>query len=427
MTENKKIRVLAYCDSPTCATGFATVSRNIFEALYKTGRYEIDILGINYWGDPHSFPYRIWPTAINQEKDPYGRKKVCNMIPRMEYDMLFFLQDTFILDFLPELMAYLKRNNKNVPSICYYPIDGVPKEKWIKNVMEVDQMVAYSEFGKKQSVSVCKECGANRIEVIPHGVNLNDFHILPKEDVVEFKKRYFSHLSDHFIITNLNRNQQRKDIPRTITAFVEFRKLVPKSVLYLHMAKVDQGWNLPEVCKAYGLSISSDVLFPENFGPNQGYPIQIVNMLYNCSDCVVSTSLGEGFGLSWLESMATKKPVIMPNNTMFSEFITDDLGYLVRSGDTPSLKITFPHDNEVIRSLTDVDDLVAKMLDVYNNPKEAMRRAENAYKWVTTEMDWQGPIAKRWVDVFDKTFQAKTKTNLEEVPKGTKVIEAEEF
>jgi hypothetical protein len=67
------------------------------------------------------------------------------------------------------------------------------------------------------------------------------------------------------------------------------------------------------------------------------------------------------------------------------------------------------------------------MLDVYNNPKEAMRRAENAYKWVTTEMNWQGPIAKRWVDIFDKTLRAKIKTNVEELPNDAKIIEAEEF
>ena len=80
MSPGKKIRILAYCDSPTCATGFGTVSRNIFEGLYNTGRYEIDVLGINFWGDPHNFPYRIWPTGTNAEKDPYGRKKICNMI-----------------------------------------------------------------------------------------------------------------------------------------------------------------------------------------------------------------------------------------------------------------------------------------------------------------------------------------------------------
>lgn len=90
--EQKKVKVLAYCDSPTCATGFATVSRNIMEGLYRTGRYEIDICGINYWGDPHGFPYRIWPTGTNELKDPYGRKKSANMMVGMDYDILFLLQ-----------------------------------------------------------------------------------------------------------------------------------------------------------------------------------------------------------------------------------------------------------------------------------------------------------------------------------------------
>jgi hypothetical protein len=131
----KKIKVLAYCDSPTAATGFGTVSRNIFEALHRTGRYDIDILGINFWGDPHNFPYRIWPTGTNQQKDPYGRQKVVNMIPQMDFDVLFFLQDTFILDFLPTLIPHLKsKRAKPFKSIVYYPIDSILKPQWGKNV-----------------------------------------------------------------------------------------------------------------------------------------------------------------------------------------------------------------------------------------------------------------------------------------------------
>jgi len=67
--------------------------------MVKTGRYEVDVLGINYWGDPHDLPYRIWPTGTNAKKDPYGREKVLNMIPRMDFDILFLLQDSFILKF----------------------------------------------------------------------------------------------------------------------------------------------------------------------------------------------------------------------------------------------------------------------------------------------------------------------------------------
>lgn len=402
--QQKKVKILAYCDTPSCATGFGTVSRNIFEGLYRTGRYDIDVLGINYWGNPHPFPYRIWPTGTNSDNDPYGRKKVCKMIPQMEYDLLFFLQDTFILDFLPELMANLNKSGRKFKSVCYFPIDGMPKKQWIKNVSVIDFPVSYCEFGKGVSKEMYPDCPD--FGVIPHGVNTREYYPHPAEDVRAFREKYFRSKADKFIFTNLNRNQQRKDIPRTIKAFSEFRKHVPDSILYLHMAKKDQGWDLPEVCKGYGLSTSADVIFPENFGPNQGYPREIVNMIYNASDCVVSSCLGEGFGLSWVEAMAAKTPVIMPDNTAFAEFITEDRGYLMKSGNNPSLFTVLGHDNEVVRPLVDVDDMVKVMCHVHDNYEEAKKKAENAYRWVNMSMDWQRSIAPQWVDVFDKAYES---------------------
>lgn len=428
---SEKIKILAYCDSPTCATGFGTVSRNIFEALHRTGKYEIDILGINYWGDPHEFPYRIWPTGTNQDRDPYGRKKVCNMIPKMDFDILFFLQDTFILDFLPELMLHLKQNrDKPFKSICYFPIDGTPKEQWIKNVSAVDYPVAYTEFGKNEAKKAFDII--ENIDVIPHGSNVQEYFVLDQKELLPFKQQYFGRHAEKFIITNLNRNQQRKDIPRTIQVFSEFRKQVPESILYLHMAQQDQGWNLPEVCKAYGLNTSDDVIFPENFGPNQGYPRNIVNALYNCSDVVVSTCLGEGWGLSWSEAMATKTPVIMPKNTAMADVITEERGYLVDSGTNSSLFTVLPHDNEIIRPLVDVDDMVDKLLQVYNNREEAARRAQNACEWVNGDLNWQGAVADIWVNKFGSVYGELTneKQDVQSILDnlGTeKVLETESF
>ena len=104
----EKIKLLVYADAPTCATGFGTVSRNILGGLQATGRYDISILGINYWGTPHEYPYKIWPTGTNKDNDPYGRQKAVSMIPNMPFDLIFFLQDSFILNFLPDLIPHLK-------------------------------------------------------------------------------------------------------------------------------------------------------------------------------------------------------------------------------------------------------------------------------------------------------------------------------
>jgi glycosyltransferase involved in cell wall biosynthesis len=423
-----KIKVLGYCDSPTCATGFGTVSRNVFEALYKTGRYQIDILGINYWGDPHPFPYRIWPTGTNSERDPYGRQKVANMIPQMQYDLLFFLQDSFILDLLPELHNFLAKQGRKFRSICYYPVDGTPKEQWIKNVCSCDYVYTYTQFAKEESKKAWFGASAKNIGVIPHGANTIDYKVLPKEEVANFRKQYFGTQADKFIFMNLNRNQIRKDIPRCIRAFVEFRKQVPDSIMYLHMMKNDQGWNLPEVCKAYGLDITKDIIFPENFGANQGYPRQVLNMLYNAVDCVISTAVGEGWGLSWIEAMATKTPVIMPGNTALIENITEERGFLSKSGVDPNLYTVLPHDNEIVRPLVDVNDMVEKMLFVYNNYEEALRRAETAFQWVTTELNWQGAVAKQWVEVFDNAYKAlTTQPDLSKIEVEKPQIQAEQF
>jgi glycosyltransferase involved in cell wall biosynthesis len=151
-------------------------------------------------------------------------------------------------------------------------------------------------------------------------------------------------------------------------------------------------------------------------------------MLYNAVDCVISTAVGEGWGLSWIEAMATKTPVIMPGNTALIENITEERGFLAKSGVDPNLYTVLPHDNEVVRPLVDVNDMVEKMLFVYNNYDEALRRAENAFKWVTTDLNWQGAIAKRWLEVFDNAYkELVTEPDLPKISQEKPQIQAEQF
>ncbi|MBD3262131.1 MAG: glycosyltransferase [Candidatus Altiarchaeales archaeon] len=405
----RKSRVIFYGDSPTCATGFGQVSRNILPALYETGRYEVDILGINYWGDPHDYPFKIWPMAVNNQRDPYGRQRLQQHLhdPRLDFDILFFLQDTFILEFVPALVESLKKSGKKFKSVFYYPVDGIPKESWIRAANAVDYPVTYSQFAREQSIKLVPEI-AERLQVVPHGVNPEVFFPAPKAQVQHFRKQFFGPQADKFIMTNINRNQQRKDIPATIRAFKEFKKHRPDSVLYLHMAAVDQGWNLPEVIKAFELDIRSDVILPQNFTPSNGFPLEVVNMIYNASDCVVSTTVGEGWGLSWTEAMATKTPVVFPINTCLGEYITEETGFPYPSGGDPDHITVLPHDNEVPRPTSHVGKMVEQLIYLHDNPEEAARRAENAYGMVSSTLFWNEHINPRWVELFDKIVKDQT-------------------
>jgi len=426
MVTSKKIRILFYGDAPTVATGFGTVSRNILMGLHETGKYDISVLGVNYWGDPHPFPFPIWPVGVGSS-DPYGRQKCVDMMSHnFDYDVLFLFQDSFILQsFMDQALSHLRRLKKFV-TVGYYPIDGVPKKSWVDCMNTFDVPVTYTEFGKKESIAIVPSI-ADKIQVIPHGVNVKDFFPLKKEQADSFRRQYFANNADKFIVTNLNRNQQRKDIPRTLLAFKEFKKLRPNSVLYLHMAPKDQGWNLLEVLKATGLSLNEDVLFPGNdFSPNQGFSVSVVNGIYNASDVVISTTLGEGWGLSSTEAMACKTPVIFPDNTALTEIVGAERGYLVKSGATPSDYTILPHDNEIVRPTTDVGDLVEKLVDVYDNREEAKRRAENAYSWVTSNLIWKRDIVPQWDKLITGAVSDWIKSQ-NAAPTSSSVISAEEL
>ena len=422
----KKKKILCYMDSPTVKTGFGTVSRNILEILYNSGEYDIDIFGINYHGTPHPFPYNIWPAIDHQTGDPYGRNRFCQFAANHDFDILFLIQDTFIVDFLKDdpnqnrkgLISFLKENRKKpFKTLMYYPVDSIIKESWYQNIDPVDKLVCYIDFGK---VETLKNTTRDDIDVIYHGVNLKEFNILKEAEVLSFKKQYFGDNVDKFIFMNVNRNQQRKDIPRTLQAFKLAKEKIPNSVLYLHMCQVDQGWNLLELCKYFDLSLSSDVVFPQNFEPNQAFPVEVLNLLYNCADAVISTTVGEGFGLGWVEAMATKTPVIMPDNTAMTELITEDCGYLVKSGDDANMWACIPNDNDIMRPLTDVYDLAEKMVHVYENRDEAKAKADAAYKWVTSTLDWKGDIAKSWLKLF-KNASIKLDVVSSTVKKSTEV------
>jgi glycosyltransferase involved in cell wall biosynthesis len=398
----RRFRLLAYCDSPTCGTGFGTAARNILLPLHATGLFDIDIIGVNYLGEPHELPFRIWPAGINPEQDIFGRRHAARMIRERELDLLFLFQDAFILDFVPALLEALRRERRRpFRSIGYFPVDSTLKPAWAANLAPIDHLVAYTELGRDAALRQLP--ARTDIRVIPHGVNPTDFHpIADRARVADFRRDWLGAGPGRFVVTNVNRNQVRKDIPRTLLAFRQFREQVPGALLYLHMARQDIGWDLPEVCAELGLRIPDDVCFPPgaNLDTFNGHPREVLNLVYNASDVIVSTSLGEGFGLTWAEAMAAGVPVIMPRHTAMAEFITDDTGYLVDAGSNANLWTVLKNDFGVARPLTDVDDLVRTLLRVHAHPDEAMARAGRAYRWVTEHLDWRKDLHRRWLAVF---------------------------
>lgn len=408
----QKIKLLFYGDTPTGNTGFATVSKNILKRLHDTGMYDIHVLGINYYGDPHDLPYKIYPAIFNEENDVYGRQKLLDLLRNKQngFQVFFSLQDTFVMATVGELIARIRDGyvedrevmengaviHKKVKVaglgfkwVYYFPIDASPKKEWIeKSVKLCDVAIPYTNYAKTE----CEKFVKRDYHVIYHGFDKETFHVLPEDVKQAFRDKYFKehNLKERFVVINVNRNQERKGYLQTLIAFSIFNKIVPNAILYTHCDVFgDRGGNLVEVGRQIGLTNNWIYPNPEVYEKNIPISSKFINGLYNIADVNISTTLGEGFGLSLIESMAAKTLNVFPDNTAPRELLADGRGVLVRSGDTPNhLEMNGPYDNNLIRPVTNIEDLVDKLLWVYRSREAVKKITEKAHAWALENCDW---------------------------------------
>ena len=146
---------------------------------------------------------------------------------------------------------------------------------------------------------------------------------------------------------------------------------------------------------------------PPEFHESRGVPREMLNNIYNCADLIVSTSVGEGWGLATTEAFAAGTPVVVPDNTVFPEIVgeNEERGYLAKSGSTTSeFSVAFSHSNYP-RPLTNVESMVEKMELVKKDwikgeyIGETKEKIDAARRWAE-EHTWE-IINKQWIELFD--------------------------
>lgn len=438
---SKKIKILAWAATPFVITGFGCVVKEILSNLFRSypGVYDVALCAINYHGDfndefaitggPQNGRLMQWSAAVHGQGgiNLYGQPKFIELIRNlnMDIDLVWLFEDPFWVGgavpgtnppvgYIDQIRAALsERGLGHVPIVSYFPIDGVPKQAWIKNISKSDIPITYLNFGAHECIKACPELNG-RIHVIPHGVNTKEFFPMPKEDALLFKRAFFGErLAEKFMVLNVNRNQLRKLVPSNLLAFKEFQRQVPESFMFLNMRPVDVGWNLIECCKSLQLEVGKDVVFPPDFSVQKGLTIDQLNAVFNCADVLTSTATGGGWELAVTQAFATKTSVVMPANTSHVELCgkqgspEEQRGVLYRSGSTLAQIMIFPQDNEVPRPIPDLDDMVAKMKWVHDNPEASEKITENAYKWVTENIQWGSHIVPKFHKIFSAAKNLK--------------------
>lgn len=389
----KRTKVLWISDLVT-PTGFSRVSHSIIEYL-PTVDYEIVGLGVNYYGDPHEYPFDIYPATLGGDLYGIGRLQ---MFAQRDIDLIFILNDAWVVaEYLKTIKQLYKENRPKI--IVYTPVDAKEHDPdWYKDFDIVDQLVVYTEFAR---MVINKAAPQLETIVIPHGVDTSKFYKM-SVDRRTLKREYFKNKlenpEDMFIIFSGQRNQPRKKLDITLEAFKLFVEDKPENVkLYLHAGVKDSYIDLIKYGKRLG--IDDRILLTNLTLGTQAVSIEKLNLIYNIADIGVNTGLGEGWGLVNIEHAVTGAPQVVPNHSALSDLYAD-CGILVE----PSYKWV-QNGIMTVGEVVTAEDFADGLEILYTDKKlyHTLSRA-GIDKFSSSEFSWRS-ISRRFEELFREVLE----------------------
>tara|TARA_Y100000310_G_scaffold345364_1_gene464167 strand:- start:9598 stop:10641 length:1044 start_codon:yes stop_codon:yes gene_type:complete len=340
-----------------------------------------------------------------------------------KFNIFFGYQDPWHASDLPKAFDDIKQKRQRTwKTVFWFPIDfGSMHDAYMPMVEYADIPVTQTQFGYDVVANHAPQL-KDRLRVIGHGCDTDTYRPFTEEQKAASRHRWFDIYDDEtFLICCVAWNSLRKNHVDLIKAFALLKQEVPNTKLYLHMSselKDREGGTctLRAICKDLGLSWSyidlqqkyfteptpfinpqqADVIFPKDYQLSIGTPQDIMPQIYGASDVFALATVGEGWCLPMTEAFCMKLPVVVPNHTSLTELVGADQerGWLA---DVNPKKLWTQTDNVGLRPTPDIDDFVAKLLEVYQG-KHVVARTDAAYQWAL-EHPWSD-VCKQWTDLL---------------------------
>lgn len=309
-------RRLLWVGDAVVSTGFARATHHVLDELQHT--WDVHVLGINYDGDPHKYAYPIYP-AINwrvRATHPFGLDRIVELVRNIGPDLVVLLNDVW------NVPAYLEKLGQT-PAIGWLAVDGKNCKGYMLNGLKL--AVFWTKFAAYEASH-----GGYRgpCAVVPLGVDLDIYQPMDRAQAREqfgitSALKRLGLPPDAFIVGTVNRNNPRKRLDLTIAYFAEWLQTrgVNDALLFLHVAPTgDDGFDLRQLCAYYG--ITNRVFIPR---VEIGYGVTEKSLaaVYSVFDAQITTTQGEGFGLTTFEGMACGVPQIVPKWAALEELCGD--------------------------------------------------------------------------------------------------------
>jgi glycosyltransferase involved in cell wall biosynthesis len=320
-----KPRILLLSDDLRMTSGIATMSREIVMGTVDRFNWVQLGAGINH---TESGKFVDVDADIREKTGvpdaelkiiPYNSYGDIVMLRRilseMKIDAILHFTDPHYWQWLYDAEHEIRQQ---VPILYYHIWDNIPDPTYNKNYYEsCDWLGCISKltYGIVNRVGKLEDGTRKPLEdwqvsYVPHGINEKIFKPLDDTDIIQTKKELFGDKEYDFILFYNNRNIRRKQPSDVIESFKLFcdkltKEQSSKCALLMHTSPIDQnGTDLyavkDKICPDY------DVVFSVN-----KIESDVLNKLYNISDCTINIANNEGFGLGTAESIMAGTPIIV--------------------------------------------------------------------------------------------------------------------
>jgi len=380
--KSAKGRLLWIGDAVT-PTGFATVTHSVLEHLHAD--WDVTVSGVNYDDAPHGFPYDIMPAC--QGGDMWGMDRFAHVCAEFDPDVVVINNDPW------NVAGFMQRAPKTLPIVAYMPVDGLNMDRAVTTQLKkLTAAVWYSDFGHGEAVK--GGFRGTRI-VIPHGLDSKLFRPVDRA----LAREALNLPKDAFIVGNVNRNQPRKRLDLTIQYFAEWVRAhrIKDACLLLHCAKVDIGWNLESLARHHG--IANRVIFTGSNHLRDAAKAAQLPLVYSALDVQVSTTSGEGWGLTTMEGMACGVPQIVPAWAALAEWAE------------PAIKIPcsvqLAHPGiSTIGALPDKAPFIEALQGLYHDKEQRRKISARGLRFVR-QPDFSWPaVARQLESVMEKAMRS---------------------
>ncbi|MCF7785450.1 MAG: glycosyltransferase family 4 protein [Prosthecobacter sp.] len=361
-------------------TGFATVTHAVLDHLRND--WEVIVSGVNYEGAAHDLPYRVMPAR--QDGDMWGMNRFQNLCTEFDPTVVVINNDWW------NVAQFARNAPAGVPIIGYMPVDGGNLDGGaMAELNPLHAAVWYTDFGHRAAVLAGFR---GQRHVIPHGI---DAGVFQPSDCREARRQLgLAVPPDAFIVGNVNRNQPRKRLDLTIQIFAAWVKQhsITNAHLLLHCAQKDTGWDLRRVAAYYGVADRLILTGAEDIRDLQ--EASRLKYIYTCLDVQMTTTLGEGWGLTTMEGMACGIPQIVPDSSALGEWAKPAVKI-------PCSRTLINPEINTTGALVDEAPFVAGLQTLYQSKAARSRLAAEglayvrgeAFRWETVAQQFQELLA----------------------------------